>query len=338
MQQEIEQLRRNKKGSIKLVICGATGFIGRNIVEKFALIPGFEVHAVRFKRPEYDLPNITWHQADLRNPEDVKRVLEGKDLVIQAAATTSGSRDIVNQPYIHVTDNAVMNSYIFRTAFEEEIKHLIFFSCTVMYPQSNRPLAENDFDANSPMYSNYFGVGNTKVYLEKMCEFFSKIGKTKFTAIRHSNIYGPHDKFDLEHSHVFGATVTKVMTAKDKITVWGTGEEERDLLYVDDLVGFILLAIKNQEERLKLFNCGYGKAVSIRDLVVKIIKASGKKLKIEHDLAQPTIKTSLSIDSSLAKRRLRWEPKTDLDEGIIRTLKWWKENIIFSDKNGEMFP
>ena len=311
----------------KLLICGATGFIGRNIVEKFALIPGFEVHAVSFNRPEYDLPNITWHQADLRNPEDVERVLEGKDIIIQAAATTSGSKDIVRQPHIHVTDNAVMNSYIFRTAFEQKIKHVIFFSCTVMYSSSEKPLRESDFDGNNPIFTNYFGVGNTKVYLEKMCKFFANIGDTKFTAIRHSNIYGPYDKFDLEHSHVFGATITKVMTSKDKIIVWGTGEEERDLLYVDDLVEFALLAIKNQKKKYELLNCGYGKAVSIRNIVAKIIKASGKNLKIEYDLSQPTIKTSLSIDSSQAKRMLGWEPRIDLDEGIMRTLKWWKENI-----------
>jgi len=331
-------MRRKRKDSLKLLICGATGFIGRNIVEKFALIPEFEVHAVRFKRPEYDLQNITWHQADLRNPEDVERVLRGKDVVIQAAATTSGSKDIVSTPYIHITDNAVMNSYLFRAAFEHRIKHVIFFSCTVMYPSSEKPLHESDFDASKPMYPRYFGVGNTKVYLEKMCEFFSTIGETKFTAIRHSNIYGPYDKFDLERSHVFGATVTKVMTSKDKIGVWGTGEEERDLLYVDDLVEFTLLAIRNQQEKYELLNCGYGKAVSIRDLVAKIIKASGKNLKIEYELSQPTIKTSLSIDSSLAKELLGWEPKIDLDEGIRRTLKWWKENIMITNKSGEIFP
>lgn len=337
MQQVIEQLRSNKNGSIKLVICGATGFIGRNIVEKVALIPEFEVHAVRFKRPEYNFPNVTWHQADLRNPEDVERVLKGKDVVIQAAATTSGSKDIVNQPYIHVTDNVVMNSYIFRTAFEQKIKQVLFFSCTVMYTSSEKPLSESDFDANSPMYSNYFGVGNTKVYLEKMCAFFANIGDTKFTAIRHSNIYGPHDKFDLKRSHVFGATVTKIMTSKDKITVWGTGEEERDLLYVDDLVRFVLLAIRNQKEKFELLNCGYGKAVSVNNLVEKIQKASGRMLKIEHDLSQPTIKTSLSIDSSLAKKRIGWAPQIELDQGIMRTLKWWRENILFENRSGENF-
>ena len=83
--------------------------------------------------------------------------------------------------------------------------------------------------------------GNTKVYVEKMCEFFSRLGKTKHTVLRHSNMYGPHDKYDLEKSHVFGATVTKVMNSTDgKVNVWGTGEEKRDLLYVGDLVDFIV--------------------------------------------------------------------------------------------------
>ena len=66
-----------------------------------------------------------------------------------------------------------------------------------------------------------------------MCEFYSNLSKTKYTVIRHSNIYGPYDKFDLEKSHVFGATLTKVMNGKERVTVWGTGREGRDLLYIE---------------------------------------------------------------------------------------------------------
>ena len=158
-----------------------------------------------------------------------------------------------------------------------------------------------------------------------MCEFYAGISETKFTAIRHSNIYGPHDKFDLERSHVFGATMTKVMTAKDKISVWGTGEEERDLLYVDDLVEFVELALAKQPEKYRLYNCGYGQAIPIKDLVQKIVAHSCKTLTIEHDLSQPTIKTSLFLDCSLAKNELGWQVQTDLDTGIKRTLAWWQE-------------
>lgn len=311
----------------KLLVCGATGFVGRNMVEYFAKSGEYDVHAVRFNRPEYGCKGVTWHKADLREPQAVDKLLDGVDVIIQAAATTSGAKDIVTRPYIHVTDNAVMNSYLFRSAFERKVKHVIFFSCTVMYPSSDKALKETDFNANTPLHPRYFGVGNTKIYVEKMCEFFAGISDTKFTAIRHSNIYGAHDKFDLERSHVFGATVTKVMTAQDTVTVWGTGEEERDLLHADDLTRFVELAIKKQSEKYRLYNCGLGKAVSIKELVNTIVAASGRKLAIKHDLSQPTIKTSLFLDCSLAKKELGWEPHVKLDEGIKSTIEWWQDNI-----------
>lgn len=311
----------------KILICGATGFVGRNMAQYYAERGDYEVHAVRYNRPEYHLPGAIWHKADLRDPAQVERLVAGMDVIVQAAATTSGAKDIVSRPYIHVTDNAVMNSYLFRAAFEAKVKHVVFFSCTVMYQSSEKALKETDFDGNTPLHPRYFGVGNTKLYIEKMCEFFAGISDTKFTAIRHSNIYGAHDKFDLERSHVFGATVTKVMTAKDKITVWGTGEEERDLLHADDLVSFVDAAITRQPDKYRLYNCGLGKKVSIKELVHKIVAASGKKLAIEHDLSQPTIKTSLFLDCSLAKKELGWEPKVTLDEGIKRTVEWWAEHI-----------
>ena len=311
----------------KLLICGATGFVGRNAVEYFAKKPEFDVHAVRFNREEYAAENVTWHRADLRNPQEIEKLINGVDIIIQAAATTSGAKDIVTKPFIHVTDNAVMNSYLFRAAFEHKVKHVIFFSCTVMYQSSETALKETDFDANNELHPRYFGVGNTKIYIEKMCDFYSRIGETKFTAIRHSNIYGPFDKFDLERSHFFGASVTKVMLAKDKMTIWGTGEEERDLLHADDLNNFLDLAIKNQKEKYRLYNCGVGKAETVINVVKKIVAASQKKLEIIHDLSQPTIKTSLFLDCSLAKKELGWEPKVTLEDGIRQTINWWKNNI-----------
>lgn len=311
----------------KVLICGATGFVGRNIAERFAKSGQYEVHAVRFNRPEYALPNTVWHKCDLRDPVAVDKLMQGMDIVIQAAATTSGAKDIVTKPFIHVTDNAVMNSYLFRSAFEQKVKHVVFFSCTVMYQSSDKPLKESDFDANVPLHPRYFGVGNTKLYTEKMCEFFSQISDTKFTAIRHSNIYGAHDKFDLERSHFFGATVTKVMLAEGRMTVWGTGEEERDVLFADDLTDFVEATIAKQKEKFRLYNCGLGSAHSVIEVVKKIIAASGKELKIEHDMTAPTIKTSLCLDCGLAEKELGWKPKVSLDEGIRRTIAWWKENI-----------
>ena len=75
----------------RILVCGATGFIGRNLVESLARNPDVELHALRFTRPAYDLTGVNWHQADLRDVGAVNRLLAGMDVVIQAAATTSGA-------------------------------------------------------------------------------------------------------------------------------------------------------------------------------------------------------------------------------------------------------
>jgi GDP-L-fucose synthase len=312
----------------KLLVCGATGFIGRNLVERLTARDDLEVHALRLTRSEYDCPGIIWHRADLRRAEEVERLVAGVDIIVQAAATTSGAKDIVTRPHIHTTDNAVMNSLLLRAAFEAKVKHFIFFSCTVMHHSSEAPLDEDAWDANLPMEPRYFASGWTKVYIEKMCEFYARLGATRHTVIRHSNVYGPHDKFDLEKSHVFGATVAKVMSAAgDSIDVWGNGEEARDLLYVGDLVDFVERVIDRQSASYALYNAGGGRAISVNELVGKIIATSGQKLQIRHDLAKPTIKTSLFLDCTKAERELGWRPRTSLDDGIRHTLDWWRQNI-----------
>lgn len=325
-------MNENKK---KILICGATGFIGRNVAEYFATKDEFDVYGTYFSSEPLNDKRIKMIQTDLTNKEDADKVMKGMDIIIQAAATTSGAKDIVEKPYYHVTDNAVMNSLILRAAYEHNVSHLIFFSCTVMYPQTDEmPVKEIDFDANQEIYPKYFGVGWTKVYIEKMCEFYSRIGNTKYTVIRHSNIYGPHDKFDLERSHVFGATTTKVMTVKDggKIVVWGKGEEERDLLYISDLVDFVELAIEKQESKFELYNIGYGNSISVGELVRKIINYSGKDVRIEYDESKPTLKTKLCLDISKVKNSLGWSPKVSLEEGIRKTMEWYKSNKLEINK------
>lgn len=313
----------------KILICGATGFIGRNMVEKFALNNDFEVIAIYNKRPLFYCENVSWIKADLTNSSDVENALKGVDIVVQAAATTSGSKDILTKPYIHVTDNAVMNSLLLRQAYENKIKQFIFFSCTVMYPSSDKALSEEDFDPSAPMHPRYFGVGSTKVYVERMCDFYSRISDTKFTVIRHSNIYGPHDKFDLERSHVLGATITKVLSASQngEIEVWGTGEEERDFLHVNDLADFVECAIKKQTLPYELLNCGIGSPTSIKDLVHMIVRLSGKKLSITHNLSSPTIKTNIHLNCSYAKKTFGWEAKISLKEGLQKTIEWWNTHV-----------
>ncbi len=310
-----------------VLLCGATGFIGRNLLDKYASDSRYNVRAIYHNKPALNEYDVEWVYADLNNVDDVRRVFKDIDIVLQFAATTSGAGDIVGRPHIHVTDNAVMNSIMLRECYEQKVEHFVFPSCTVMYQPSDTALRENDFNGDDELLSKYFGVGNTKVYIEKMCDFYSRLGTTKHTVLRHSNIYGPYDKYDLKRSHVFGATIAKVMAAADSVQIWGTGEEKRDLLHVDDLVDFIELAMTNQSSMYELYNVGCGAAISIKDLVYKIIEASGKELKVEHDLSKPTIKTNVHLDCSRARDQLGWSPKITLNQGIKKTIKWYKENI-----------
>lgn len=317
---------KNKK---TILLCGATGFIGRNLLEQFSNNGDYNIRAVWHKKPPLAQYDVEWTRANLNDVHDVNRVIKGADIVLQFAATTSGANDIVNRPYIHVTDNAVMNSLLLREAYEQDIEHFVFPSCTVMYQPKEEATSEEDFDGNKRLYERYFGVGNTKVYIEKMCEFYAGLGKTKHTVLRHSNMYGPYDKYDLERSHVFGATITKVMTSTDGcVHMWGTGEEERDLLHVEDLVAFVNKALTNQKEQYGLYNVGVGSAISIIDLVREIISQSGRNLEILQDLSKPTIKTSLYLNCTKAKNEIGWEPKISLKEGIKRTLEWYRDNIL----------
>ena len=94
--------------------------------------------------------------------------------MLQFAATTSGSNIILNKPYVHVTDNAVMNSYLLKSIFHNKIKHFIFTSCTVMYPDSKIKCNEKMVDENK-IFNPYFGAAITKLYIEKLCFFFKNL-------------------------------------------------------------------------------------------------------------------------------------------------------------------
>lgn len=321
--------RKNLKK--KLLLCGASGFVGKNILKSLVKNNEWDLHAVyhRAQVPSEVAKNkkIKIVSADLTRPADVERAIAGMDAVIQAAATTSGAKDIVSRPHIHIADNAIMNALIFRAAHDHKVKRLIFFSCTIMYAEQSRPVKETDF--SHAITEKYFGAGWTKVYNEKMCEFYSRIGPTKYTAIRHSNVYGPHDKYDPEKSHVFGATLAKVMKARDgKIVVWGDGSEERDLLYIDDLVDFVNAALSKQTTPFELVNAGSGRSISVAELTKKIISISGKNLKIEFDKSKPTIPFRLTVDCSRAKRLFGWAPKTSLEDGIKNSLSWYRKCIM----------
>lgn len=312
-----------------ILVLGGTGFIGRNLVEFFSKKLGWNVTATFFTKEPFELDLIKWIQADLTKKSDVDKVFSNEieyDIVVQAAASTSGIMDTFNRPDFHVTDNVVMNALILREVNRLKIKHLIFLSCTTMLQSSLEPQDENAFTGNIDPIEKYYGVGWTKVYVEKLCKFYSSIGSTKFSIIRHSNVYGPWDRFQLHNSHVCGSTITKVLTSSDQIEVWGTGEEKRDLLYIEDLVELIVKIIELQESNYCLVNAGGENLISITDLTKLIIKLSQKSISIIYDSSKPTVNFSVTLNNNLAKEQFDWTPNTSIEEGLVKTICFWRNN------------
>jgi len=323
-----------KQDKTSVLIVGATGFMGMNIYNYYKSKPEqYDVWTVCNTRP-WRYKGVTGQQhlsCDITTQSGIDHVFKRTpqyDVVIMAAANTSGAKDILEKPYLHVTDNAVMNSLLLRACYDYNVGHFLFLSCGVMYNPERSPVTEMDFSLDEGIFDAYFGVGWTKVYVEKMCEFYSKLGRTKHTVIRHSNTYGPYDKYDLEKSHMFGATITKAMEATegDEMVVWGDGSTERDLLYVSDVVNFIDKAINLQKSIYKLYNVGNGTSISVKDIVNKIVKHSGKNLTITHDLTKPSINTKLALNSQKAFDELGWKPEVNIDEGIKKTIEWYNKN------------
>lgn len=313
---------------MRVLVCGATGFIGRNVAESLSRRPNFEVIGVWHRQSAPDIPGVSWRQADLRSAADVARVVQDVDVIVQAAAATSGSGDTVRAPHLHVTDNAVMNSLLLRAAHDAGTRRFIFFSCSIMYAPQGEPVRETDYVPGDPLLAPYFGAAWTKVYIEQMCEFYARLGRMRCTVVRHSNVYGPYDKFDLLRSHVFGATVTKVLEGDGPIVVWGDGQEGRDFLHVDDLTRFVEVVIDDQTApACDLFNVGSGQIVSVSDLVTLVKRQAGVTRPVHFDAKAPTIAVSVALDSSKARSRYGWSPRLSLEEGVATTIAWRKAEL-----------
>jgi len=312
----------------KILICGGTGFIGRNLVNFYSNYSEFQIIATYHLKPPFPAKGVNWIKVDLTDKSQVYESLQGIDIIIQAAASTAGVWASFSRPESLVTDNIIMNSIIFSAANSLKIKHVLFFSCTIFLPSSDEPIKESDLDLNLPLHPNYFGTGWTKIFLEKLCEFHSRSSTTKFTVIRHSNVYGPFDRFDPKVSHVLAASIHKIYTASDSIIVWGTGKEKRDFIYIDDLLSLVNKAIFLQPSNFAIYNCGSTTLTSIDELILIIMKILNKEnIKISYDNTKPTINTNIFLDTNKSKIDLDWTIQTDLEKGLFKTIEWYQSNF-----------
>ncbi len=310
----------------KILICGASGFIGQNATNFFS--KDNKVFGTYFKnKPKKKLTNVKWIYVNLLDRKSINYIFKNYkfDIVIQCAAVTAGVKSMNKDPFLFISDNAIMNSLLVKFSAEYKVNHFIFMSCTVMYSSSNRKLTENDFDYSKKIHPSYEGIAYTKLYIENICKFYSNNSDTKFTCLRHSNIYGPYDKFDNPSGHFMSSVISRIFKNKNKILeIWGDGSEKRDFLYVDDLINAIFLIIKKQKNKFKLYNLSYGKSFSIKEIVKLIIQVSKLNKQPKYLKNKPTIKVNILVDNNKIKKELEWNNKINLKEGINKTINWYK--------------
>lgn len=313
-----------------VLVTGGAGFIGTNLIKRLISL-GTNIRATIYKNQPAIIDNkIEYVRCDLSNMDSCKRIVKDIDYVFMCAASTSGAAVIASTPLIHVTPNIIMNSQILEASYFERVKKFIFISSNAAYPPSGDKLVKEDEMFNGDPYDIYFGVGWMKRYTEILCKLYSEKLKNpmKTVVIRPSNIYGPYDKFDIATSHVMAATIRKVAEKHHPIEVWGNGNDVRDLIYIDDFIDALILATE-KIDKFDPINIGYGKGYSIKEILQMAIEIDGfDNAQIVYDSSKPSMIPIRLIDTSKAEKLLGFTPKTNIREGIKKTIDWYRKMDI----------
>lgn len=317
----------------KVLICGASGYIGRNIYRDMEQNGQYEVYGTYLNGQNWNGKLI---RADLTDISDLQMLFSEKwNTIVNAAAITGGYGAILANPLNYIPENTVLNTRLGQFSVRNKVPFFIFMSCCVLYPQFlGRPVTETDevFNVENGLHSEYFGSAWMKLQAENLYRYLSQKSDTKFTIVRHSNIFGEDDNYDSKRSHVMAATIDKILRANDgdEIIIWGEGKEKRDFLFVREMTEFIRLAIRDLEKResgFEVYNVGAGTSHSIKEIVELVASTAGKKLKINFDKSKPTINSELELNIKKAES-LGWSPNLSINESIKLTIAWYKDHIL----------
>ncbi len=317
----------------KVLIAGGAGFVGANLIKRFLEL-GTKITATLHKKPAViDDGRIEYIWCDLTKREDCQKAVKEVDYVFMCAANTSGAAVMEKTPLVHVTPNVVMNTLMLEAAYKAGVQKSLFISSNTVYPPADHPVKEDEMIPGQ-MFEKYFCVTWMKQFTEILCQMYAeKIKKTmKTVVVRPANIYGPHDDFEWETSHVLPALIRKVVERHDPIEVWGDGNDIKDFIYIDDFVEGVLLAM----EKIQTFepvNIATGVPCSIRHALDVILQADGyTDVNIIFDSSKPTMILKRLIDTTKAKQLLGFVAKTQLAEGIKKTVDWYRKMRGFSDR------
>ena len=314
------------KGS-KVLVAGGTGFIGANLITRL-LAEGCHVRSTIHLRPSpvHD-PNVEYAQANLTVMGDCLQVAEGMDYVFMCAANTSGAAVITTTPLVHVTPNVVMNAQIMDAAYSAKVKKFLFISSNAAYPPTgDHPVREDKMFVGEP-YDSYYGVGWMKRYAEVLCLMYAQRlnPSIPMVVIRPSNVYGPLDDFEFGTSHMMAAMIRRVVERHDPIEVWGTGEDIRDLIYIDDLIDGVI-TVFSKTDSYATVNIASGQGYSVKQVLQTILDVDGyMDADVRFDPSKPSTIPCRLIDTTKAQKEFGFRAKTCLREGVRNTLEWYRK-------------
>lgn len=305
--------------SRRVCVTGGAGFLGSFVTEKLRQRGAREIFIPRY--PEYDLVQ----------PQDVERVLDDSrpDVIIHLAAHVGGIGANRLHPAEFFYDNLMMGVQLMHQAWKRGVEKFVAIGTVCAYPKYTPvPFREEDLWNGYPEETNApYGLAK-KMLLVQAQAYRQQYG---FNAIflLPVNLYGPRDNFDLESSHVIPALIRKCIEAQESgqktVQVWGDGSPTREFLYVEDAAEGILLATERYNGPEPV-NLGSGFEISIRDLAELIRRLTGFEGELVWDTSKPNGQPRRALDISRAEKYFGFRAKTNFEEGLRRTIEWYRQH------------
>jgi GDP-L-fucose synthase len=295
--------------SMKLLITGAWGMLGRNLTPALALMPNTTI--LTPTRAELDLldKNNVLHYLKQTKP----------DMIIHLAAKVGGLQTRLEQPVDFLADNLQLGLNVALSALAVGIPQFLNISSTCIYQQL-QALDQTTYPAQEENYAL------AKIAITRLCESISRQHHLAYKTIIPCNLFGPHDNFDAKSGHMIPAVIARLHHAKinktPEVTIWGDGKMPCEFLYVSDLVDFILQAIARFSDLPEKTNVGLGRQHSVNEYYQFIRDAVGLHCRFVHDLTKPTRQTSGPLDIHLAKQ-FGWQPTVSTEKGIEKTYAYF---------------
>jgi len=301
----------------KIIVTGGAGFLGKYVVKKLK----------ERNCKEIFIPKI--EEYDLRNLETIKKMCKvaKADIVIHLAAVVGGIGANRENPGSFFYDNLMMGVQLMEEARLTGIEKFVVLGTICAYPKYTPvPFREEDLWNGYPEETNA-PYGLAKKMLLVQSQAYRQQYNFNSIFLLPVNLYGPGDNFNPKSSHVIPALIKKFHDAKIKgeneVVVWGTGKATREFLYVEDCAEAIVLATEKYDKPGPV-NIGAGFEIKIKDLAEKIKDAVGFKGKIAWDTSKPDGQPRRCLDTSKAKKEFGFEAKTKFNEGLKKTIEWYK--------------